>query len=134
MSHKKMRDTHTSDLAGIDEEKLADCIVACSDCAQACTACADACLTQEMTSELSRCITESLSCAAACVTTGRTLSSLSSYDSNLTRGMLEVCAAACKACREECEMQADMHEHCRVCAEACQRCEDACNELLASFG
>lgn len=34
---------------------------------------------------------------------------------------------ACKACAEECERHADMHEHCRASAEAC-------NELLATLG
>jgi hypothetical protein len=35
---------------------------------------------------------------------------------------------------DECELHADMHEHCRICAEACRRCEQACQELLAAIG
>jgi hypothetical protein len=39
--------------------------------------------------------------------------------------------ASCRACGDECEHHAAMHEHCRVCAEACRRCEQACRQLLA---
>ena len=42
--------------------------------------------------------------------------------------------ATLKACGDECEQHAQMHEHCRVCAEACRRCERACADLLATLG
>ena len=48
--------------------------------------------------------------------------------------VLEACAAACKACGDECAGHAEMHEHCRVCAESCRRCETACRELVDSLG
>jgi hypothetical protein len=49
------------------------------------------------------------------------------------RQLLEVCAAACRTCAEECERHAGHHEHCRICAEACRRCERACAEAARSI-
>lgn len=130
----QMLDTYPADLGGVDKEKLAACIDACFECAQACTACADACLSEEMVAELTKCIRTNADCADVCDTTGRVLSRHTGYDANLSRAVLEACAAACKACGDECAAHADMHEHCRICAEACRRCETACRELIASLG
>jgi len=55
------------------------------------------------------------------------------YDPNLTRPLLEACAAACRSCGDECRRHAEMHEHCRVCAEACGRCKQACADLLGAM-
>ena len=129
-----MLTTYPKDLGGIDREALLACIEACLDCAQACTACADACLAEDMVAELTTCIRTDLDCADVCAATGRVLSRHTGYDANLTRAVLEACAAACKACGDECAGHAGMHEHCRVCAEACRRCEQACRTLLASLG
>ncbi len=125
-----MLDTYPADL-GVDKRKLAACIEACFSCAQTCTACADACLSESLIAELAKCIRTDLDCADICDTTGRVLSRHTGYDMNLTRSMVEACAAACRVCAEECSKHADIHEHCRVCAEQCRRCERACEELLA---
>ncbi|SNS34913.1 protein of unknown function [Geodermatophilus pulveris] len=130
----QMLDAYPADLGGIDKQQLAECIDACFECAQACTACADACLSEEMVAELGKCIRTDLDCADVCEATGRVLSRHTGYDATLTRSVLEACAAACKACGDECERHAGMHEHCRICAEACRRCETACRELIASLG
>jgi hypothetical protein len=37
---------------------------------------------------------------------------------------------ACRACAEECDKHAQMHEHCLVCAEACRKCEEECMRML----
>ena len=66
--------------------------------------------------------------------TARILSRHTGYDANITRAHLEACIAACRACGDECEQHAGMHEHCRICAEACRECEAACRELLAAIG
>lgn len=132
MTHTTMLDAHPQDL-GIDKDKLAECIAACFECAQICTACADACLGEDMVAELTRCIRTDLDCADICVTTGRALSRRTSHDATLTRAFLEACAAACKACGDECAQHAEMHEHCRICAEVCRRCEDACRVLIAAL-
>lgn len=131
---EQMLESYPKDLGGIDREKLRACIEACFECAQACTACADACLGEDMVAELTSCIRTNLDCADQCDTTGRILSRRTDYDANLTRAVLQACAAALKACGDECGGHAEMHEHCRVCAEACRRCEQACQDLLASLG
>ncbi|WP_217615500.1 four-helix bundle copper-binding protein [Cellulomonas sp. GbtcB1] len=103
------------------------------ECAQACTACADACLSEEMVADLRTCIRTNLDCADSCGTTARILSRHTGYDADLTRAHLEACIAACRACGDECEQHAGMHEHCRVCAEACRACEQACRDLHATI-
>jgi hypothetical protein len=130
----QMLDTYPKDLGGVEREKLLACIEACLECAQACTACADACLSEDTVAELTKCIRTDLDCSDVCETTGKVLSRHTGYDANLTRSLLETCATACKACGDECEQHAGMHEHCRVCAEACRRCEQACRDLISSLG
>ena len=128
-----MLETYPKDFGGIDKDKLSACIEACFQCAQACTACADACLGEDMVAELTKCIRTDLDCTDVCEATGRMLSRHTGYDANLSRAVLEACAAACKACGDECESHASMHEHCRVCAQACKRCEQACRDLIAAL-
>src|SRR5215212_6805498 len=110
----QMLDTYPKDLGGVDRARMTACIEACFDCVQACTACADACLSEDMVAELTTCIRTCSDCADVCDTTGRVLSRHTGYDANLTRAVLEACAAACKACGDECQRHAQMHEHCRV--------------------
>ncbi|WP_228386488.1 four-helix bundle copper-binding protein [Ornithinicoccus halotolerans] len=129
-----MLETYPKDLGHIDRTKLVECIEACFECAQTCTACADACLSEDSVAELTKCIRSNLDCADICETTGRALSRHTGYDANITRAFLEACAAACKACGDNCAEHAQMHDHCRVCAEACRRCEQACRDLITSLG
>lgn len=117
----------------LERALLARVIEAVTTCAQACTACADACLSEEMVADLRTCIRSNLDCADSCSTTGRILSRHTGYDANVTRAHLEACIAVCRACGDECEQHASMHEHCRVCAEVCRECEAACSELLAAI-
>jgi hypothetical protein len=117
----------------LDRELLARVVETLVTCAQACTACADACLSEEMVAELRRCIRLDLDCADSCGTTVRILSRHTGYDANVTRAHLQACIAACRACAEECEQHAGMHEHCRICAETCRACEEACRELLITI-
>lgn len=136
MTHhvQSMLDTYPKDLGRIDKGALAECIEACFECAQTCTACADACLSEDSVAELTKCIRTNLDCADICDTTGRVLSRHTGYDANITMHVLQACAMACKACGDECEKHAGMHEHCRICAEACRRCEQACNALIDALG
>jgi hypothetical protein len=117
----------------LDREQLARVVDALVECAQACTACADACLGEEMVADLRACIRANLDCADSCGTTARILSRQTGGDATVTRAHLEACIAACRACGDQCEQHAGMHEHCRVCAEACRACEQACRELLATL-
>jgi hypothetical protein len=83
-----------------------------------------------MVADLRKCVRTNLDCADVCDATARVLSRHTGYDANISRALLEACIAACRACGDECEQHASMHEHCRVCAEACRACEAACRELL----
>jgi hypothetical protein len=130
----QMLGAHPRDLGGIDREKLRECIEACLECAQTCTACADACLGEDMVADLVTCIRICLDCADLCGTTAKVLTRRTGNDGGIPRAVLEGCAAACRACGDECARHAEMHEHCRLCAEVCRRCERACREMLASLG
>ena len=118
---------------GIDARLLAECIERCFDCAQVCTACADACLGESKVDSLVRCIRLNLDCADVCLTTGKLLSRLTGPNPKLIPVQLQVCAAACRLCGEECAMHALHHEHCRTCAEVCRACEESCNQVLSAF-
>jgi len=127
-----MLETYPAEI-NLDRAKLAGAIDALIACSEACTACADACLSEEMVAELTKCIRTDLDCADICATTARVLSRHTGYDANISRSLLEACATACKACGDECQQHADMHEHCRICADACRACEAACRDLLATM-
>lgn len=117
----------------LDREQLARVVDALVECAQACTACADACLGEEVVADLRTCIRTNLDCADSCGTTARILSRQTGGDPTVTRAHLEACVVACRACGDQCEQHAGMHERCRVCAEACRACEQVCRELLATL-
>jgi hypothetical protein len=114
----------------VDNGVLAATIEALIDCGQACTACADADLSERHGTELVTCIRLNLDCADVCAATARVMSRRPAYDGNAARRLVKACAAMCRACGDECERHAGMHEHCRVCADACRRGEQACSELL----
>ncbi|WP_392341574.1 four-helix bundle copper-binding protein (plasmid) [Leifsonia sp. P73] len=130
---QQMLESYPADLGGIDQQRLVACIQACGECRQACTSCADACLSEEMVTELIKCIRTDLDCADICASTESVLSRHTGYDANVTRAALEACGTVCGACADECEKHAGMHEHCRVCAEVCRRCEQACSDLFGSL-
>jgi hypothetical protein len=129
---RQLLDTYPRDF-NVDAGVLAATIEALNDCAQACTADADADLSEQNVAEMVKCIRLCLDCADVCAATVGVTSRQSEYDANLTKPLLEACAAICKSCGDECERHSQMHEHCRVCAEACRRCEQACRELLAAM-
>jgi hypothetical protein len=107
-----------------------DTLLACSE---VCTACADACLSEDMVTDLTKCIRTNLDCADICATTARVLSRRTGYDANISRTLLDACITACRSCAEECGLHAEMHEHCRLCAEACRTCEQTCRELRTAM-
>jgi hypothetical protein len=115
-----------------DLKALVACIEACFDCEQTCTACADACLHEKKVADLAFCIRTDLDCADVCAALGRSLSRASRPDADAMRTLLVACAAACRACGDECRKHASMHDHCRICAEACQKCDKACQALISA--
>ena len=128
---KQMLDTYPGTFK-VDAAVLASTIDALNDCAQACTADADADLSEQNLSEMVKCIRLCLDCADVCTATVGVTSRQAEYDANVTKPLLESCAAICKSCGDECERHAHM-QHCQVCAEACRRCEQACRELLEAL-
>ena len=117
----------------VDTALLARAIEEALTCFQTCTACADACLSGEMVADLRTCIRTNLDCATTCAATVEVLSRHTGYDANITRGQLQACVNACRACADEYEKHAGHHDHCRICAEACRACEQACQALLAAI-
>jgi hypothetical protein len=114
------------DVKGRVNEALIRCIEECYGCAQTCISCADACVAEQMVTELRQCIRLDLDCADICNATGAVATRRTGSNEQILRQMLEVCAAACKVCGDECERHASKHQHCRICAEVCRSCEQAC--------
>jgi hypothetical protein len=129
---RQMMDTYPGTVS-VNADVLAAAIDALNDCAQACTADVDADLSEHNVAEMVRCVRLCLDCADICTATVGVTTRRVEYDANVTKPLLEACAAICKSCGDECERHAQHHEHCRVCAEACRRCEQACRDLLAAI-
>jgi hypothetical protein len=121
------------EVRGNTNNALIRCIEECYSCAQVCTSCADASLAEDDVQDLRQCIRLDLDCADICNTTGRVATRRTGSDEEIIRRMLDICAAACLLCGEECQRHASHHEHCRICAEACQRCKQACQEASSTI-
>jgi hypothetical protein len=132
MHAQQMIATHPH-VKGDTNDALIRCIEACFDCAQTCTSCADACLGESMVAQLTQCIRFNMDCADICAATGAIATRRTGSNEAVMKMTIEACAEGCRACAQECERHAGMHEHCRVCAEACRRCETACREAAASI-
>ncbi|HBA87779.1 MAG TPA: four-helix bundle copper-binding protein [Geobacter sp.] len=115
----------------LDTTVLAECINACVECADVCTSCADACLGEDSVQRLTRCIGINLDCADICQTTARILSRQTDVVTQLLRAQLESCVVSCRVCAQECEIHAEMHQHCRICRSACQNTEKICQEMIS---
>jgi hypothetical protein len=113
---------------GAADDALVRCIDAAHACVQACTSCADACLGEPSAADLVQCIHLDLDCADLCAATAAVATRRTGSDDEVLRRLLDSCAAASRACGEECERHADMHEHRRICAEACRACQRACEQ------
>ncbi len=111
-------------------EALRDAIETILDCAETCTMCADACLGEDQVDKLVACIRLNLDCAKVCEAAGAVVGRQTEPSVEVWRPLLQACATVCRACGDECEKHASMHEHCRVCADTCRQCEEACNKLL----
>jgi uncharacterized membrane protein len=117
----------------VDTGVLAATIDALNDCAQACTSNADDDLSEQNVPEMVKCIRLCLDCADVCHAMVQVISRQTEYDANVTRPLLEACAATCKSCGDECDRHAMMYAHCRVTAQACRRGEQACRDLLVAM-
>ena len=124
--------THPQVRGDINDQLIA-AIEACLDCAQVCTMCADACLAEDTVRDLIQCIRLDLDCADICTATAAIGARRTGSNESILRDVLTACEGACRACGEECERHAEMHDHCRICAEVCRRCEQACRMALRTF-
>jgi len=125
---RRLFETHPAPASDAGEEAFA-LVTATAECTATCTACADACLQEENPAEMRDCIRKNLDCADVCAVTGRLISRPGRQDPATLRAQLDACAAACRACAEECDKHASKMEHCRVCAESCRACADACDRM-----
>jgi hypothetical protein len=119
------------DLA-LDPDALVTCIDAARQAQTAAIACADADLAEDVAA-MRTCIRRCLDAADVASTTAAVLSRQVAMDLGLVRVVLEACAVAAKRCAVECELHADMHEHCRVCAQACGDLYAASRTLLETL-
>jgi hypothetical protein len=112
----------------------AEALAALRMCAETCTSCADACLGEpEHLERLRRCIRVDLDCADICTATARVLMRQTETNNDIVHAQLHACVLACQMCADECEVHADMHDHCRLCAEACHHCQERCNFLIGEI-
>ena len=130
MSTRAILGSHPHDTAVTYSKPMAQCVVAC---AEACTVCADACLSEANVEELRQCIRRDLDCADICSALAGIASRRTGENMAVLSSLLEACAIACRACAEECERHADMHDHCRICAETCRDCEAACRGAMSTI-
>lgn len=130
--YKKMLAAHPSPHANLPG--LAVMVEECFSCAAACESCADACLAESKPDMLRRCIQLNQVCSDVCLATGRAAVKMNLDQPGLTQALYIACVEACKACGDECQRHAKMHEHCRLCAEACYACAEACHEQASGSG
>ena len=62
---------------------------------------------------------------------------LAALDTPLARKQAELCAAACRTCKDACydhkaHFAHGMHLACKECGESCERCEAACRAYAAT--
>lgn len=123
---ERMLHAHPAPASGAGHAALA-LIEAASECADICSTGADACLSEPDPTALRKCVRLNLDCADVCTVTARVISGAGARDRRTLEALLEACAAACRACADECDRHD--HEHCRICAEACRACEEACGRM-----
>jgi hypothetical protein len=96
-------------------------------CVAECNHCFAACLGEKNIGMLANCIKLNRECADICQMTASILARGSEH-SHL---FLNICAAICTACADECERHS--HEHCKACAAACRKCANACSASIMTI-
>lgn len=121
MSLKKMIASHP-DVDGHLNEPLATAARHLMYCSAICASCADACAGES--GDRAQCIRTCLDCSDVCQAATRVVSRRTGGNEALVRKMLDLAAAACDTCAEECGHHKD--EHCRRCAEICREAAEDC--------
>ena len=129
---RKMFEAHPSPASDAGEEAFA-LVTSATECMLVCTTCADACLEEDDPSSLRECIRLNQDCADVCQATARLIARPGEQAPALLQAQLDACAAACRACADDCEKHASKHEHCGICAESCRECAQACDRMKAAL-
>lgn len=114
---------------GMDMTAMQPCIEACSAAAMAATMCADA----DGGEGMGRCASMCASTCDVATTTMRMMMRPAGYDMGVMTSMITACMEMGEACAAECDMHAEMSEHCRICAAACRAMVEACRTAMASM-
>jgi hypothetical protein len=122
--------TYPAELGTIDRDALMRCIEDLERCTKDCGACGDICASNAPDQYPGLCV----ELPEVCTTTKRVLTGEAGRYADVSRAMLEACAAMCRVTGDDCESYATEREHCRRCAAASRRCEQSCRELAASLG
>jgi len=117
------------DTAGMDMTMMQQCVEACSAASMAATMCADA----DAGESMGRCASMCMNCADVATSTMRMMMRPSGYDMGVVRSMMTACMTMGEACAAECDMHAEMSEHCRICASACRAMVAACQAAMGSM-
>lgn len=127
MSIKEMIAEHP-DVAGHENDILSDAVRHAMYCAAICNSCADACMAEKNAAERAQCIRLCNDCSDICTTTYRVGSRRTGSNEAIIRSTLALCADACDACAEMCEMHDDAH--CKRCAKMCRECAQDCRKAM----
>ena len=130
MSIKEMIAEHP-DVAGHDNEYLGEAVRHAMYCAAICNSCADACAAEADVADRRECIRKCSDCADICAATARVAARRTGRNEAILKQMLEMCAAACDACAEHCEMHDDAH--CKRCARMCRECAADCRKAAENL-
>jgi hypothetical protein len=128
MSIKEMIAEHPH-VKGHDNEPLTEAVKHAMYCAAICNSCADACSGEE--EDRADCIRLCMDCSDICTATYRVASRRTGSNEAVLKAMLEMCAKACDACAEMCEMHDDAH--CKRCAKMCRECAADCRKAAQTL-
>ncbi|HET6582445.1 MAG TPA: hypothetical protein VFG69_03335 [Nannocystaceae bacterium] len=105
------------------------CLASCSICAQTCMSFTEAHPVADAEAELARANALADDCADICSATWRFLVRGADRERSVLFALVEACAAAARACRNECERHAASSRASAECAAACWVCEESCDDL-----
>ena len=114
---------------GMDVSMMQKCIEACSAASMAATMCADA----DGGEGMGRCASMCMNTADVATTMMRMMLRPAGYDMAVMGSMMTACMSMGEACAMECDMHADMSEHCRICAAACRAMVEACSMMMSAM-
>ena len=122
--------SHLLNAVGQVDQKMRDCIAACSQCGPICAATTEHCLRmggEHAAADHIRTLTD---CAQACDTSRDFML----RGSELHPRLCGACAEACERCAESCERIGGDDQLIRQCAEICRRCADSCRQVAGPAG